>query len=81
MADDYEQEVEDDYDDAPIEGALDEEEGEIPIDVANLNKPSSDTQILLSHHPEIWVDYSDSVAKKLLKKDKRQIPVFVFSGR
>jgi DNA-directed RNA polymerase I, II, and III subunit RPABC2 len=67
MADEYE----DTYDDGAEEGVYDEdgfenEEGDVIVDpTAGGPKPSSETQALLGHHPEIWVDYSETIYSKL----------------
>lgn len=72
MADDYEETYDDGADDAyDGEDVFDAEEGEIVIDPnAGGAKPSSETQALLNHHPEIWVDYSDTVKSKLSAPDR-----------
>ena len=70
MDNDYE-EAFDDGDDVGEEGLYEEEDGvEAIIDTTAGVKPSSETQVLLTHHPEIWVDYKESIQKKLLKGDK-----------
>ena len=70
MADEYE-EAFDDGDDAGEEVAYDDEDGvDAIIDTTAGVKPSSETQVLLTHHPEIWVDYIESIEKKLVKGDK-----------
>jgi len=60
-----------DYDDDAGEEVAydDEEELEAVIDTTAGVKPSSETQVLLTHHPEIWVDYTESIQKKLVKGD------------
>lgn len=72
MADaDYEEGFEDE--DVGVEGEElipDDEEG-ATIDVAAVGpKPSSETQALLNHHPEIWVDYTDAISEKLTKRKR-----------
>jgi DNA-directed RNA polymerase I, II, and III subunit RPABC2 len=69
MADEYEDAYEDD--DIGAEEEFIEEDGvEGIVDTTAGVKPSSETQVLLTHHPEIWVDYSDTIRKKLLKGEK-----------
>jgi DNA-directed RNA polymerase I, II, and III subunit RPABC2 len=69
MADEYEDAYEDD--DLGAEEEFAEEDGvEAIVDTTAGVKPSSETQVLLTHHPEIWVDYSDTIRKKLLKGEK-----------
>jgi DNA-directed RNA polymerase I, II, and III subunit RPABC2 len=67
MADEYEDAYEEE------EVALDEDIGE-EVDVVDAvdtgPKPSSETQVLLTHHPEIWVDYTDAILQKLNKKER-----------
>lgn len=64
---DYEDAVEE-FDDAGDEVLYDDEEDlEAVVDTTAGVKPSSETQILLNHHPEIWVDYKESIEKKLTK--------------
>jgi DNA-directed RNA polymerase I, II, and III subunit RPABC2 len=64
---DYEDAPEE-FDDAGEDVPYDEEEDlEAVIDTTAGVKPSSETQILLNHHPEIWVDYKESIEKKLVK--------------
>jgi len=67
MADEYE----DAYEEEEI--ALDEDIGE-EVDIVDAvdtgPKPSSETQVLLTHHPEIWVDYTDAILQKLNKKER-----------
>ena len=46
------------------------EEGDVIEAVETGPKPSSETQVLLTHHPEIWVDYTDSILEKLNKKER-----------
>ena len=70
MADEYE----DAGDDFEQEDVYDEDAGEendiTDVAVEAGPKPSSETQILLQHHPEIWVDYSDTILQKLNKKER-----------
>jgi DNA-directed RNA polymerase I, II, and III subunit RPABC2 len=71
MADEYEEA----YDDVDDGVALDEdviaEDGDIAEVVAEAGpKQSSETQELLRHHPEIWVDYTDAIIQKLDRKDR-----------
>lgn len=69
MADEYEEPYEDD--DVGAEEEFAEEDGvDGIVDTTAGVKPSSETQVLLTHHPEIWVDYSDTIRKKLLKPEK-----------
>jgi len=64
---DYEDAAEE-FDDGGEEVLYDEEEDlEAVVDTTAGVKPSSETQILLNHHPEIWVDYKESIEKKLTK--------------
>jgi len=64
---DYEDAAEE-FDDGGEEILYDEEEDlEAVVDTTAGVKPSSETQILLNHHPEIWVDYKESIEKKLTK--------------
>ena len=70
MADEYEDTGED-YDD----GVAFEDDNGDEVDIADATveagpKPSSETQILLQHHPEIWVDYADTIQQKLDKKER-----------
>ena len=73
MADDYE-EAYDEVDD----GGVEEQDlgGEEEVDVvtdAKGPKPSSETQILLNHHPEIWVDYVETIKKKLVRDPSKAV--------
>jgi len=69
MADEYEEPYDDD--DVGAEEEFVEEDGvDGIVDTTAGVKPSSETQVLLTHHPEIWVDYSDTIRKKLLKPEK-----------
>lgn len=36
-------------------------------------KPSSETQILLNHHPEIWVDYVETIKKRLIRDPTKAV--------
>ena len=68
---DYEDAGED-FEDVGDEVAYDdEEELEAVIDTTAGVKPSSETQVLLTHHPEIWVDYKETIKKKLVKADEK----------
>ena len=70
---DYEDAPED-FDDAGEDVPYDEEEElETTIDTTAGVKPSSETQVLLGHHPEIWVDYKETIEKKLVKGDKKPV--------
>jgi DNA-directed RNA polymerase I, II, and III subunit RPABC2 len=69
MADEYEDAFEDE-DLGAEEEFMDEGEGEGLVDTTAGVKPSSETQVLLNHHPEIWVDYSDTIKKKLVRAEK-----------
>jgi DNA-directed RNA polymerase I, II, and III subunit RPABC2 len=70
MADEYEDPYGDDGEEEVFDdGLVDEEGAEIAVDPAAGPKPSTETQVLLSHHPEIWVDYSETIQKKLKKGD------------
>ena len=72
MADEYE-ETYDDVDDGGVEldEFPDEEGAEIVIDSGP--KPSSETQILLNHHPEIWVDYVKTIEKKIVRDPTKAV--------
>jgi DNA-directed RNA polymerase I, II, and III subunit RPABC2 len=64
------EEAYDEVDEAPVEDDMGEE-GDILEVVAEAGpKPSSETQVLLTHHPEIWVDYTDSIIQKLNVKNR-----------
>ena len=69
MADEYEDAF-DDVDDGGEELYEEDDGAEVIIDTTAGVKPSSETQVLLTHHPEIWVDYVESIQKKLVKGDK-----------
>jgi len=69
MADEYE-EAFDDEDIGAEEEFIDEDGVEGLVDATPGVKPSSETQVLLTHHPEIWVDYSETIKKKLVKGAK-----------
>lgn len=69
MADEYEEAFEDE-DLGAEEEFGDDGEGEGLVDTTAGVKPSSETQVLLNHHPEIWVDYSDTIKKKLVRSEK-----------
>jgi DNA-directed RNA polymerase I, II, and III subunit RPABC2 len=68
MADEYEDAF-DDVDDGGEELYEEDDGAEVIIDTTAGVKPSSETQVLLTHHPEIWVDYVESIQKKLVKGD------------
>jgi DNA-directed RNA polymerase I, II, and III subunit RPABC2 len=70
-------ENEDIYDDAGDEGGEDmgdfpDEEGADVI-IESGPKPSSETQILLNHHPEIWVDYVETIKKRLVRDPSKAV--------
>jgi DNA-directed RNA polymerase I, II, and III subunit RPABC2 len=69
MADEYEDAF-DDADDLGEELYEEDDGAEAIIDTTAGVKPSSETQVLLTHHPEIWVDYIESIEKKLVKGTK-----------
>jgi len=70
-------ENEDIYDDVGDEGGEDmgdfpeEEGGDVVIESGP--KPSSETQILLNHHPEIWVDYVETIKKRLVRDPSKAV--------
>lgn len=71
---DYEEPYEEEEEMAVEEDILGED-GDIIEAVAESGpKPSSETQVLLTHHPEIWVDYTDAIIQKLDKKDRVCFP-------
>jgi DNA-directed RNA polymerase subunit K/omega len=70
---DYEEAEEQDYDDAPLAEDDFEETAEVMVDPKIGIKPSTETQVLLSHHPEIWVDYVETVREKLVKGGKKPV--------
>jgi DNA-directed RNA polymerase I, II, and III subunit RPABC2 len=70
---DYEETEDFDYEQEPVAEDDFEESAEVLIDPKIGVKPSTETQILLSHHPEIWVDYSETVKEKLVKGDTKQV--------
>jgi len=73
MADDYE-EAYDEVDDGGVE--VEDFPDEEAVDVvtgATGPKPSSETQILLNHHPEIWVDYVETIKKKLVRDPTKAV--------
>jgi DNA-directed RNA polymerase I, II, and III subunit RPABC2 len=71
-----EAEYEETYDDGadelyePEEGFEDEAGDGIVDPAVGGPKPSSETQALLTHHPEIWVDYAEAIQEKLLKPNR-----------
>ena len=73
MADDYEEPVFDEGDDGglDVEEFPDEEGGDLVVDAGP--KPSSETQILLNHHPEIWVDYVETIKQKLVRDPTKAV--------
>lgn len=71
MADEYE---DNDYevDDAGENEDFVEDIGEdVVVDVGP--KPSSETQILLNHHPEIWVDYVETINRKIVRDPTKAV--------
>lgn len=70
---DYEEAEDLDYDDAPLAEDDFEETAEVMVDPKIGIKPSTETQVLLSHHPEIWVDYSETVKEKIVKAGKKPV--------
>uniref|UniRef100_A0A6C0DT50 RNA polymerase Rpb6 n=1 Tax=viral metagenome TaxID=1070528 RepID=A0A6C0DT50_9ZZZZ len=75
-----EAEYEETYDDGaeevyePEEGFEDDVADGVIDPVAGGPKPSSETQALLTHHPEIWVDYAEAITEKLLKPKRTCYP-------
>ena len=61
------EEVVDDIGDFP------EDEGADAVIEASGPKPSSETQILLNHHPEIWVDYVETINKRLVRDPTKAV--------
>jgi hypothetical protein len=61
------EEVVDDIGDFP------EDEGADAVIEASGPKPSSETQILLNHHPEIWVDYVETIKKRLVRDPTKSV--------
>jgi DNA-directed RNA polymerase I, II, and III subunit RPABC2 len=73
MADDYE-EAYDEVDDGGVEvDDFPDEESPDVVTGATGPKPSSETQILLNHHPEIWVDYVETIKKKLVRDPSKAV--------
>jgi len=72
---DYEDAFEDEDVDLGDEGLIPDDEDTTLIDITAAGpKPSSETQALLNHHPEIWVDYSTAVTEKLLNRKRTCYP-------
>ena len=73
MADDYE-EAYDEVDDGGVEVEdFPDVEGADVVTGTTGPKPSSETQILLNHHPEIWVDYVETIKKKLVRDPSKAV--------
>jgi len=74
MADEYEEANYDDGDDvgAEVEDFVDDEGADVVIEATG-PKPSSETQVLLNHHPEIWVDYIETIHKKLVRDPTKAV--------
>jgi DNA-directed RNA polymerase I, II, and III subunit RPABC2 len=73
MENEYEETFDDDGADAgyDVDEGFDADEVDGVVDpTVGGPKPSSETQALLTHHPEIWVDYSDAIKEKLLKPNR-----------
>ena len=69
---DYEEEY-DDGEDQGVEGD-DFAEDDVTDAVVDVGpKPSSETQVLLNHHPEIWVDYVETIKKKLVRDPMKAV--------
>lgn len=71
MSDEYEETYDDVDDGGDIEEFPDEDGAEIVADIGP--KPSSETQILLNHHPEIWVDYVETIEKKMVRDPTKAV--------
>ena len=54
-------------------GDFPDDEGADVIVEASGPKPSSETQILLNHHPEIWVDYVETIKKRLVRDPTKAV--------
>lgn len=69
----YEETEDNDYDQEPVGDDDFEETAEVMVDPKIGVKPSTETQILLSHHPEIWVDYVETIKEKLVKGTNKPV--------
>jgi DNA-directed RNA polymerase I, II, and III subunit RPABC2 len=54
-------------------GDFPDDEGADAVVEASGPKPSSETQILLNHHPEIWVDYVETIKKRLVRDPTKAV--------
>jgi len=70
---DYEEPDYDDVDDVGVDGDDFNEDTVDEVVIGMGPKPSSETQILLNHHPEIWVDYVETIKAKLVRDPTKAV--------
>jgi DNA-directed RNA polymerase I, II, and III subunit RPABC2 len=76
MDPEYEETYDEDGEEAYAqEEGFEDELGDVIADPASgVPKPSSETQALLTHHPEIWVDYAEAINEKLANPKRISYP-------